>query len=345
MKIEPNDIKRFAEGKTTPEESNKIKQWLSVPENEAVARMVLGDLWTNSDIRLKGQKPDFETMLLKTKFRIATHTTKTTVGQSSPNTNRFLQIFYRVAAVLILPLMLYTAYLYFQKPVALVAPKAQNASSGIREIYTKPGTRTSLQLADGTKVWLNDGTTFRYPEKFGDSTREVFIDGEAYFEVKADEQHPFVVKNPMMNTVVTGTHFNVHGYSQDKFFEATLLEGKIHMESKSGNAELLPGEQLQFNVDAKKMIHRDVKGSNSIGWIDGRLIIQNERLDLALKKISRWYNVEILTDNASIRNYELTCTLENEKVEQCMGLISNALQIRYRIDEIGNQKRIHFMKK
>ncbi|RKD90235.1 FecR family protein [Mangrovibacterium diazotrophicum] len=345
MNIEPNDIRRFLEGKTTPEESNKIKQWLSVPQNEAVARMILGDLWTNNEIHLKGQKPDFDTMLLKTKFRIPTDSINQINKHSRSNVNRFIQLFYRVAAVLILPLMLFTAYLYFQKPVVPVSPSAENAGFGIREIYTKPGTRTSLQLADGTRVWLNDGTTFRYPEQFTGAKREVYVDGEAYFEVEADKQHPFVVNNPMMKTLVTGTHFNVNGYSKDQFFEATLLEGKIQLESKSGNAELLPGEQLQFNVDAKKMVQREVKSSSAIGWIDGRLIIQNERLELALKKISRWYNIDIVMDDKSISDYELTCTLENEKVDQCMNLISNALQIRYRVEKIDNKKRIHLLKK
>ena len=113
--------------------------------------------------------------------------------------------------------------------------------------------------------------------------------------------------------------------STDKFFEATLLEGKIHLESKSGNAELSPGQQLQFNVDARKMVQRELKSKNVIGWIEGKLIIQNEPLPVALKKISRWYNVDILVLDPVLNDYELTCTLENEKLEQCMSLISNAL--------------------
>jgi len=344
MNIRPNDIKRYLEGKTTPEESDRIKQWLSIPQNEAIARTILGDLWANSDIQLKGEKPDFEQMLRRTRFRLQSARHSSTTGNSQFTSSRFLKMFSKAAAILILPLLVFTAYLYFQKPL-FDTTVAENAASGIREIYTKPGTKTNFQLADGTKVWLNDGTTFRYPEHFAGSTREVFVDGEAYFEVKANKRHPFIVNNPMMKTVVTGTHFNVHAYSKDEFFEATLLEGKIHLESKSGNAELSPGEQLQFDADATKMIQREVKTSNAIGWISGRLIIQNERLELALKKISRWYNVEILVDDSSLYDYELTCTLENEKVEQCMGLISNALHLRYRVEQINNQKRIHLMKK
>lgn len=337
MNIKPNDIKRYLEGKTNPAETDQIKQWLSNPQNEAVARTLLGDLWTNSEIHLKGNKPDFNGMLQKTRFRIHTTDTRDNVGG---NLKLFVGIFSKVAAVLILPLLALTAYLYLQQPEGNVE-LVQTSPAEMREIYVKPGTKINFELVDGTKVWLNDGTTFRYPETFAGNEREVFVDGEAYFEVTADKQHPFIVNNPMMNTIVTGTHFNINGYSTDNFFEATLLEGQIHLESKSGDADLEPGQQLQFNVDARQMVHRDLKSKNVIGWIDGKLIIQNEPLELALKKISRWYNVEIMVVDPSLNSYELTCTLENEKLEQCMSLISNALPISYEIKEQNNQKTIH----
>src|SRR5690606_14144513 len=111
-----------------------------------------------------------------------------------------------------------------------------------REIYTKPGTRIKIDLPDGTQVWLNDGTHFRYPEQFSGTQREVYVDGEAYFEVKSDAKHPFVVNNPMMKTVVTGTHFNVNGYVADRFFEATLLEGKVSLEKNKQIIRLNPGD-------------------------------------------------------------------------------------------------------
>jgi ferric-dicitrate binding protein FerR (iron transport regulator) len=339
MDIKPDDIKRYLEGKTTSEESAQIKEWLVNPQNDAVSRSLMGNLWANSDIQLKGNKPDTDRMLQKTRFRIYSSVPKKTSPKITAPGTRLIQIFSRVAAVLIIPLLAFTAYLYFQR-LNDYAGTAENITPNIREVYTKPGTKTHFLLADGTMVWLNDGTTFRYPETFNGNTREVFVDGEAYFEVKADKHHPFIVNNPMMNTVVTGTHFNINGYSSDNFFEATLLEGKIHLESKSGNVELAPGQQLQFDTNARKMVQRELKNKNVIGWIDGKLIIQNESLEVALKKISRWYNVEIQVVDQSLNNYELTCTLENEKLEQCMSLISNALPVRYTIEERNNRKKV-----
>ncbi|PTN07818.1 FecR family protein [Mangrovibacterium marinum] len=339
MKITPNDIKRYLEGKAAPSESEQVKQWLANPQNEAVARAVLGDLWTNSEIKLRSAKPDFEQMLWKTKFRMRPEEQSVGSLRASSRRARLGRAFSKAAAILIFPIIAFTAYLYFTYPVQQAATSAIDVSQ-YREVYTKPGTKLHFQLADGTMVWLNDGTTLRYPEVFAGPKREVFVDGEAYFEVKADKQHPFIVNNPMMNTLVTGTHFNINAYAADKFFEATLLEGHIALEGKSGNVELTPGEQLQLNMEAKTMVQKKVKSKNAIGWIDGRLIIQNERLDAALKKISRWYNVEIVVADKNLNNYELTCTLENEKMDQCMSLIANVLPVRYHIELIDEHKRI-----
>ena len=341
MEISPNHIKRYLEGKSTAEESERIKEWLSFPGNEEAARAILGNIWANSEIQLNDHKPDFEQIFGRMRFRIRCQDHGQQKRTKAGIQSRFIQIFSKIAAILILPVLLYTAYLYSSG----YEPAAFFSENNMREIYTKPGTRTHFELSDGTKVWLNDGTTMRYPDKFGGNDRRVFIDGEAYFEVRSDKKHPFVVDNPLMKTTVTGTHFNIHAYSVDHFFEATLLEGKIHLQGKSGEIELDPGQQVQFNVDKNLITKKEVRSTNSVGWINGKLIIQNEKLELAAKKISRWYNVEIKITDPELLKYELTCTLENEKLEQCVSLISNALPINYKIETRNDQKIIWLMKK
>jgi len=96
-------------------------------------------------------------------------------------------------------------------------------------------------------VWLNDGTTLKYPDKFATNERRVYVDGEAYFEVASNPKRPFIVENPMMNTRVTGTKFNLNAYEDDNYFEATLIEGKIGLENKSHRCDMKPGYQVQYN--------------------------------------------------------------------------------------------------
>ncbi|MCW0481314.1 FecR family protein [Gaoshiqia sediminis] len=337
MKLNQHDIKNYLEGKTDQLRSEQIREWLIDPKNETQVRQLLGEIWTNSQIKLSGSKPDFDQLLSRVHYRIHAQPGSSFAAPSKTRKiGRIYQMFARAAAILILPLLLFTAYLYFSSPTGWVA----QGELVMREIYTKPGTRTSLTLADGTKVWLNDGTIFKYPEQFTASNRTVFVDGEAYFEVKSDLQHPFVVENPLMKTVVTGTQFNLHAYSADQFFETTLLEGKIHLEGQAGHIELDPGQQVQFDATTNVIEKKEVKSTNAAAWIDGKLMIQNERLDLAVKKLSRWYNVEMVITEPQLKELELTCTLENEKLDQCMNLIAQALPIRYQLTEEKIQGQI-----
>lgn len=333
MEMTPAQIKNYLQGRCSEQEALLVKKWLAVPGNADAARAVLGDLWTNYEPVLKSGEMDVERLLLRTQFRLRND------SKSSKQGNRFWTVFSRVAAVLIFPLCLFTAYLYFDTD-DFNLPQAQNP---MREISTKPGTRLHFHLADGTEVWLNDGTTMRYPEYFTGNERKVFVDGEAYFEVKADKAHPFIVENPMINTVVTGTHFNLNAYSEDSFFEATLLEGKIELKGESVSGELKPGQQAVFS-EGIGLQTKEVKAQNAVAWINGKLVIQNEKLETALKKISRWYNVDIELKNTELKNTELTCTLQDEKLEQCMALISNALSIKYAIKNLNNQQTIVLMK-
>lgn len=340
------EIKKYLEGKTSGTESELVHGWLKNPKNDTESRQILGEIWANSNISLIGQEPDFEQMLNQVHQLI---NSQKTPSQTAPTKSRVLtsvifNIFSKVAAILILPLILLSVYFYFN-------PKQSShlASTSIREIYTKPGTRTKIELSDGTMVWLNDGTTFRYPELFTGSKREVFVDGEAYFEVKSDPKNPFVVNNPMMNTIVTGTHFNLNAYLADKFFEATLLEGKVCLEKNNQTLLMKPGEQVQYDIQLEKIVQKIVNPANASAWIDGKLIIKDEKLGTAIKKLARWYNIEIILTEPKLNKYLLTGTIQDEKLDQTLRLISLALPVKFEFKKENNpteiQRTIYMMRK
>jgi ferric-dicitrate binding protein FerR (iron transport regulator) len=329
-----HDIKKYLEGKTTVSESEQIRSWLINPENDVELRQILGEIWANSEIQLKGQAPDFNRMLDQVHHQINNQQ----IHQLKPRalSTSFYQVFSRVAAILIIPLLLLSVYFYFNP----AQTSNQLVSNTFREIYTKPGTRTQIDLPDGTRVWLNDGTTFRYPEQFTGTQREVFVDGEAYFEVKSNPENPFVVNNPMMNTVVTGTHFNLNAYSADNYFEATLLEGKIHLENENKNLVMKPGEQVQFDSHLENVVQKTVDPQNAAAWVDGKLIFKDEKLETAIKKLARWYNVEIIVTDPEITNYLMTATIQDEKLDQSLKLIALALPVKFEFKKVNNLTEI-----
>lgn len=339
MNFNYTELKEYLEGKTTDQQSEEIRNWMRNPENEEEVRRLLGEIWAHSEIRLKGEKPNFELLLDRLHYRIKTQSVQAESQNTQAKTlsHRFVQQFSRIAAILILPVLLLTAYFYFNTDRSFSRFAEVPA---MREIYTKPGTRTMLTLPDGTKVWLNDGTLFKYPESFSGNQREVFVDGEAFFDVTTNSKKPFVVDNPIMKTIVTGTQFNLYAYADDQYFEATLLEGKIHLDGRAGKIELDPGQQIQFDAASKQLLKQKVNPENAAAWVDGKLVMHDERLDLAVKKLSRWYNVDISINSPNLKSYELTCTLENEKLEQCLELITRALSIQYRIKSIHSDNQI-----
>lgn len=318
-------IINYLEGKANKNEVLEVKIWLEQKENDSEIRQLLGEAWINSEIKLEGEKPQFDVMLNKIHEHFSNQKSKEYVIGKRPDLflTSFYKYFSRIAAIIVLPLILFSTYLYFTQD------SFPDSYYSMREIHTKPGVRTNIQLSDGTNVWLNDGTVLKYPEHFKGKTRTVHVDGEAYFEVESNKNKPFVVENPLMNTVVTGTKFNINAYSEDQFFEATLLEGKIHLQSETNEIELEPDQQIQYNAIANKMVRKSVNASNSAAWIHGKLIIYNEKLSVAIMKISRLYNVPIVIKDSKLNDYELTCTFENERIEQSLDLISQALPIKY----------------
>lgn len=327
------NVLNYLEGKTGETESEQIRQWLNTKENESRIREILEEIWNNNQIRLKGQKPNFELLLSQVHHRINREIPDSNIQLSYKQliTSNWYQLFTKVAAILVIPLLALTAYLLINQKESLVTSQTvASAISPTREIYTKPGTRTKIELSDGTMVWLNDGTIFRYPEQFTQNNRQVFVDGQAYFEVKSNPKSPFIINNPMMTTTVTGTHFNLNAYSKDGFFEATLLEGKIELSRKDGKNNLIPGERVQFDTITNKwQKNYDMNTLASTAWINGKLIIQNERLGVAIKKISRWYNVEMVLRDPDLNNLLITGTFENEKLDQTLKLIALAIPVKF----------------
>lgn len=321
---------QYLSGKLEKENSREVVSWMALPENEMVVRSYLTEIWEENRVTINGPVPDFDSMLHSIHRRIDLlngEDSATTYKQSS-RTQRFINGFRKVAAILILPLLVFTGW-WFTKQ--FISSNSQKLT--YREIFTKPGCITKVELADGTQVWLNDGTRLRYPEKFARKERRVFVDGEAYFKVTHNSKRPFIVENPLMTTTVTGTEFNLNAYSQDKYFEATLTKGHISLKSDhiSKEVDMKPGEQARLNLETKTFTVNQVNPLQYAAWRDGKLIFVDEKLDIAVKKLSRWYNVNIILADDVLKDMPITATFRKEQLMQTMNLLKKALPIHYEI--------------
>ena len=168
----------------------------------------------------------------------------------------------------------------------------------------------NIVLEDSTKVYLNAETVIKYPRFFAGNRREVYIEGEAYFEVSRDEERPFIVKGNNFFVEVLGTSFDVMNYENEHESRVTLLSGKVRMCTEDTVWQLTPGEQLSLSV-ANEINVRRVNTKNVISWMDRKFNFEGETLEMIMRKICRWYDVEVLFEKPSLRESRFTGTPPN----------------------------------
>ncbi|MDR6783167.1 transmembrane sensor [Pedobacter africanus] len=160
-------------------------------------------------------------------------------------------------------------------------------------IETPRGGQYQVSLPDGTKVWLNAASSLSYPTTFaGQRQRMVQLTGEAYFEVAKDKQHPFRVKSKSQEIEVLGTHFNVNAYADEPAVKTALLEGSVKISAGTAAVVIRPGQQASLKNGSINV--EEVNTSVMADWKDGRFRFKNEPLASILRKVSRWYDVEVV---------------------------------------------------
>jgi transmembrane sensor len=148
-----------------------------------------------------------------------------------------------------------------------------------------------MTLADGSRVWLNAGSSITYPVAFIEKERTVLITGEAYFEVARDKTKPFKVTKGEMQVEVLGTHFNVNAYDDEKNIKVTLLEGAVRLKTNEENQILQPGEQAQVSGTISILKNVDVEAV--MAWKDGRFKFSSVDIETIMRQVARWYDIDI----------------------------------------------------
>ena len=163
------------------------------------------------------------------------------------------------------------------------------------------GGEYSLELPDGTVVWVNPESALRFPEKFTSNRREVFLEGEAYFEVKKDANRPFYVHTEAGKVRVLGTAFNVCAYSNDRFWQTTLVEGSVMINQEEKEVLLKPNEQYQIDVRTGKAGLREVLPELYTSWRDGKFYFKAYTFEELVEKLERWYDFKMFYMNEEIK--------------------------------------------
>ncbi len=171
-----------------------------------------------------------------------------------------------------------------------------NTVQSYNTLITPRGGQFQLQMADGTKVWLNSASQLQFPEVFNGKERRVKLTGEAYFEVAKNKEMPFIVEVASSEIKVLGTHFNIRSYSDvgTAPIEATLVEGAIKFTHGEKSMVLKPGEQVSLAESGEVVLNKDVDTYEIIAWKNGFFHFQKRRLDFIMRELARWYDIEVV---------------------------------------------------
>jgi transmembrane sensor len=210
----------------------------------------------------------------------------------------------------------------------------------MNEVVIPYGKKSELFLADGTKVWLNAGSRLAFPSRFTKNTREVFLEGEACFEVANNIKQPFVVKAGNLDVRVLGTHFNVSAYPADATVETVLLEGSVSLEKPKafglGKNEVVlkPNQKGSFKKEESEITVTDETDVDLyIAWTYGWLKYERESLSSVLRKVERYYNVEIQLPANYPGDDLITGKLDlKESLDAVMVVLADASRFKYRIN-------------
>jgi len=188
-------------------------------------------------------------------------------------------------------------------------------------------------LADGSTIWLNAASKLSFPVAFTDSTRHIFLEGEAYFEV-AHNGSPFIVTTGDMDIRVMGTSFNVSAYADDVTKKTTLVEGKVrvdvHQENKVFQEFLWPNKQAIVGTGKSEIVITDVDAQQYKSWVDGKFEFNNETLDHVMKKLARWYNFKYEFSNSSAKKFHFSGRLNNqEKISSILNMLEMTTNVTF----------------
>lgn len=230
----------------------------------------------------------------------------------------------RAAAVLLLPLLMAGTYLYIHRLSDETPPIVQH--------IVPLGEKSNVILSDGTRVWLNSGSTLSY-ESNGKQVRKVHLTGEAFFDVTKNNKIPFLVETKNYVITVHGTQFNVNAYEDKAFSEIILKEGLIAiLFGKTEEVILKPGQRFFLNKE-KKYSLSDVNPDLYLNWKENTLRISNEELGDLIIRMERWYGITIqVEDFDKVKHLRYTLTIKTESLREMLELMKYVTPLSYEIN-------------
>lgn len=349
-------IIKYHSGRATDEDNKILNNWLEEGEENKKLFDQISDIWFA--VINPGKKTEYDVLsalkTVKSKIPGKKRLFPINIKRKQTKPRSIFSWFIRIAAILIIVFSLGTTCYFLFGDIIF------NNNSDELTIITAPiGSKSKITLSDGTKVWLNAGSTIKYDENFNKKDRNIELTGEGYFDVVKNESLPFIVNTHEIRIMALGTAFNVKAYPDEGSVETTLVSGSLIVEHiKKGKKMLLAPNQRATYFKKEGNVYLSEVESKSIGevkaetlqkikgkilhikkvetdvftaWKDNRLVFRNEPFQSLAVKLERWFDVEINILNKEILDFHFNGAIENETIQDVMEIIKYALPIQYNI--------------
>lgn len=240
----------------------------------------------------------------------------------------------RAAAIFLIPVLTFLFYILSEKKIE--SDRFAKLTVDSLEVIAPMGSRTVVQLSDGSEVHLNYGSKIKCPKFFSGNTRNVLLTGEGFFKVAHNPEKPFIVNVRNLNIKAVGTTFNVLAYPDDDVIETTLVNGKVILEQTNSTIKnktigtMIPGQHLQYKIQSGDISSTQGKIEKYISWTDGKLIFEDTPIHQVAERLSRMFNVDFEIQDG-LQDYIYTVTLEDESLHQILDLITIATPVAYKM--------------
>lgn len=318
---------------------DQMKEFWSASSQQQTQDQIVKDSYLAHVARLKDFDPAFDTYELEEEQRV----------KPLYSFKKFAYIGSALVAMLLIVFMVFN-----------VSNEKSHLGKATNEITINPGSRSKINLPDGSQVWINSGSRFTYAGDFKGETREVYLSGEAYFDVAHDKTRPFIVHTSGIDIKVLGTSFNVKAFDVDPTIEATLIRGMIQVVKKNepeGSTIILkPHEKLIYNkiTESYQSNFRESHKSRiaaaplkptvtivpleanipdtaiaETAWLYNKLTFEEEKLQDLAKRMERWYNIKIIITENNLKNYRISGSFVDETADQALKELQLLIPFNY----------------
>ena len=333
-------IQRFISGKADEEQRQMLNAWMNRhPDNRKLVRE-LKEIWQSTppeefDVDVQAAWKEFQNrkeVSIRREFK--------KIGNIPRKTSKKLLYVMRVAAVVLVSLF---AGIFVHYTLSTTQDTEQVSEFYLMQtLETERGEKARVTFSDGSRVVLNSASSIRFPQEFGGTKREVYLEGEAYFDVAHDPEHPFIVYAQDVEVEVLGTEFNVQSWSEDASIEVAVREGKVSVDSKSesttdheqGERQVILTKGLYTTVEKGGIPSppQSVNVTNYLLWTHGGLHFDNEPFSKVVRDIERRFNVQVAGVPDELKDVPYTGTFQYADLDEILSVIGASMEIEYQRD-------------